>query len=78
VGKATGKETTSKTRRRWVDNIKMDLGEIELGGMDWIALAQNRNKCRSFVNSVMNLRVSLNSGKISSGFTTGGLSSSAQ
>jgi hypothetical protein len=40
-----------------VDNIKMDLGEIRWGGVDWIGLAQDRDKWRVFVNSVMNLRV---------------------
>jgi hypothetical protein len=48
------------------------------GDVDWIGLAQNRDKCRALVNAVMNLRVPRNAGKLSSGFTTGGLSSSAQ
>jgi hypothetical protein len=63
---------------RWVDNIKIDLGEIECGGMDWTGLAQDRDKWRALVNVVMSLRVPRNAGKLSSGFTTGGLLSSAQ
>jgi hypothetical protein len=55
--KARGKETTGKTRRRWVDNIKMDLLEIGLNVVDWIGLAQDRYRWRDLVNSVMNLRV---------------------
>jgi hypothetical protein len=56
----------------------MDLGEIEWGGVDWIGLAQDRDKWRALMNAVMNLRVPSNAGKLSSGCTTGGLSSSAQ
>jgi hypothetical protein len=41
----------------WVDNIKMDLKEIGLGGVDWIDLAQDRDKCRAVVNTIMKLRV---------------------
>jgi hypothetical protein len=44
-------------RRRWVDNIKMDLGEVGWGGVNWIGLAHNRDKLRAAVNAVMNLRV---------------------
>jgi hypothetical protein len=65
-------------KRRWVDNIKMDLGEIGCHCVDWIDLAQNRDKWRALVNAVMNLRVSLNAGKLSSGYISSGLSSSAQ
>jgi hypothetical protein len=43
--------------RRWEDNIKMDLQEVGCGGMDWIDLAQNRDRWRALVNAVMNLRV---------------------
>jgi hypothetical protein len=46
-----------RARRRWVDNIKMDLGEIEWDGRDWIELAQDRDQWRVLVNTVMNLRV---------------------
>jgi hypothetical protein len=44
-------------RRRWVDNIKMDLGEIGCGGMDWIDVAQDWGQWRTLVSTVMNLRV---------------------
>jgi len=46
-----------RPRRRWEDNIKMDLQEVECGGMGWIDLAQDRNMRRVLVNAVMNLRV---------------------
>jgi hypothetical protein len=45
-------------KTEWADNIKMDLGEIGWGGVDWIGLAQDRDKWRALVNSLMNLRVS--------------------
>jgi hypothetical protein len=61
-----------------VDNIKIDLGEIGWGGVDWIGLAENKDKSRALVNAVMNLRVLKNAGKLSNGFTTCVLSSSAQ
>jgi hypothetical protein len=44
-------------RRRWVDNIRMDLGEVGWSDVDWIGLAQDRNRWRALVNSVLNLRV---------------------
>jgi hypothetical protein len=56
----------------------MDLVEIELGGVDLIDVVQDRDKWRALVNAVMNLQVSLNAGKLPSGYTTGGLSSSYQ
>jgi hypothetical protein len=56
----------------------MDLGEIGWGGVDWIRLALNRSKWRALVISVMNLRVPYNARKLSSGFTTGSFSNSAQ
>jgi hypothetical protein len=57
VGKPGGKRPLGRPRRRWVDNIKMDLGEIGWDGRDWIDLAQDRNQWRALVNTVMNLRV---------------------
>jgi hypothetical protein len=47
VGKPEGKRLLGRPRRRWVDDIKMDLEEIGRGGMDWIGLAQDRDKCRA-------------------------------
>jgi hypothetical protein len=52
-----GKRPVGRQRRRWVDNIKMDLLEIGWGGVDWIGLAHDRDKGRALVNTVMNLRV---------------------
>jgi hypothetical protein len=57
VRKPEGKRPLGRTRRRWVDNIRMDLGETRWGDVDWIALAQDRNRWRALVNSVLNLRV---------------------
>jgi hypothetical protein len=57
VGKPEGKRSPGRQRRRWVDNIKMDLRGIGWNGMDWIDLAQDMNQCRALVNTVMNLRV---------------------
>jgi hypothetical protein len=57
VGKPQGKRPLGRPRRRWVDNIKMDLLEIGWGSVDWIYLAQDRDKWRVLVNAVMNLRV---------------------
>jgi hypothetical protein len=57
VGKPEGKRPLGKLRRKWVDNIKMDLREIEWGGMDWIYLAQDRDQWRALMKTIMNLRV---------------------
>jgi hypothetical protein len=57
VGKPEGKRSLGRPRRRWVDNIKMDLGEVGWGDVDWICVAQDRNRWRAVVNSVLNLRV---------------------
>jgi hypothetical protein len=57
VGKPEGKSPLRIPRRRWVDNIKMDLGEIGWGDVEWIGLAQDRNSWRAVVNAVMNLWV---------------------
>ena len=51
------KQTTRETQYRWEDNIMMDLQEAGCGGVDWIALAQDRDRWRALVNVVMNLRV---------------------
>jgi hypothetical protein len=51
VGKPEGKKSLGRSRRRWVDNIKMDLREIGWDGMDWIELAQDRDQCRTLVNT---------------------------
>jgi hypothetical protein len=59
VGKPEGKRPLGGPRRRWVDNIEMDLVEIGRDGRDWIELAQDRDQWRGVVNMVMNLRDSL-------------------
>jgi hypothetical protein len=73
-----GKGPLGRPKRRWLDNIKIDLLEIGWGGVDWIGLAQDRDKWRALVNGAMNLRVPSNAGKLSSGYINGGLSSSSQ
>jgi hypothetical protein len=55
VEKREGKRPLGRPRRRWVDNIKMDLGEVGWGDVDWIDLAQDRNRLTALVNSVLNL-----------------------
>jgi hypothetical protein len=57
VGEPEGKRPLGRPRRRWEDNIRMDLREIGWGGMDWIDLAQERDQWRALMNTVMNLRV---------------------
>jgi hypothetical protein len=57
VGKPEGKRPLGRPRHRWIDNIKMDLLDIGLGGVDWIGLAQDRYRGRVLVNAVMNLRL---------------------
>ena len=57
VGTPEGKRPFGRPRRRWEDNIKMDLEEVGCGGMDWIKLAQDRDRWRVLVNAVMNLQV---------------------
>ena len=57
MGKPEGKKPLGRPRRRWEDNNKMDLKEVGFGGMDWIELAQDRDRWRTLVNAVMNRRV---------------------
>jgi hypothetical protein len=57
VGKPEGNRPLGKPRRKWVDNIRMDLGEVGWGDVDWIGLAQDKNRWRALVNSVLNLWV---------------------
>jgi len=57
VGKPEGKRPLVRPRRRWEDNNKMDLQEVGCGGMDWIELARDRDRWRTLLNVVMNLRV---------------------
>ena len=56
VGKPEGKRPLERPRRRWVDNIRMDLLEVGCGYMDWIGLAQDRSRWCTLVSAVMNLR----------------------
>jgi len=56
-GKPEGKRPLGRLRHRWEDNIKMDLQEVKFAGMDWIDLAQERDRWRALVNAVMNLQV---------------------
>ena len=57
VGKPEGKRPLGWPRHRWVDNIRVDLQEVGCGYMDWIGLAQDRDRWRTLVSAVMNLRV---------------------
>jgi hypothetical protein len=72
VGKPEGNRPLGRTRRRWVDNIRMDLGVVGCGYLDWIGLAQDRNRRRALVNSLLNLSGSMKCWETSS------LSSSVQ
>jgi hypothetical protein len=62
VGRPEGRRPLGRPRHRWEDNIKMDLQEVGWGGMDWIDVAQDRDRWRALVNVVMNLRVPQNTG----------------
>jgi hypothetical protein len=57
VVKPVGKRPLGRPRRRWDDGIRMDLREIGLGGVDWIRMAQDRDRWRAVVSAVMNLRI---------------------
>jgi hypothetical protein len=59
VGKPEGKRPLRRPRRKWVDNIRMDLGELGWGTVDWTGLAKDRNRWRALVNSILNLRGSM-------------------
>jgi hypothetical protein len=57
VGRPEGRRPLERPKRRWEDNIKMYLQEVEWGGLDWIDMAQDRDRWRAVVSAVMNLRV---------------------
>jgi hypothetical protein len=57
IGEPEGKRPLGRTRRRWEDNVRTDLKEIEWEGMDWMHLAQGRDQWQAVVNTVMNFRV---------------------
>jgi hypothetical protein len=78
LGKPGGTRPLGRPRRRWVDNIKMELREIGWDGMDWIDLAQDRDHWRALVNTVMNLRVPWNAGEFLSSCTSGSFSRRVQ
>jgi len=67
VGKCEGKRPLWSPRRRWENNITMDLQKVVCGGMDWIELAQDRDRWRALMNAVMNLRVPSNAGNFLTG-----------
>jgi hypothetical protein len=78
VGKPERKRPLGSPRHRWVDNIRMDLGEVGWDDVDWIGLAKDRNRWRALVNSVLNLRVPMKCWETIKCLTTGGLLNSAQ
>jgi hypothetical protein len=78
VEKPEGKRPLRRPRCTWVDNINMDRKEIGWGYMDWIDLAQDGDRWRALMNTVMNLRVPQNVGKFLSSCTTGSFSRRAQ
>jgi hypothetical protein len=77
-GKPEGKRSLGKSRRRWVDNIKVDLRDIGWDGMDWTDLTQDRDNWRALVITVMNFRVPYNAGKFLNSCTIGCFSRRAQ
>jgi hypothetical protein len=62
VGKREGRRPLGRPRRRWEVNIRMDLREVGCGCVDWMELAQDRDRWRAFVSAVMNLRIPQNAG----------------
>jgi len=68
VGKPEGKRPLRRRRHRWEDNIKIDLQEVGCGGMDWIKLAQDRDRWQALVMVVMNIRVPQNVGNFLTGW----------
>jgi hypothetical protein len=78
AGKTEGKRSLGRPRRKWVDNIRMDFGDVGWGDVDWVDLVQDRKRRRALVNEVLNLQVPCKAGKLSSGLTSNGLSGSAQ
>jgi hypothetical protein len=67
VGKPKGKSPFKRTMHRWENNIKIDIQEVGCGGIDWIELAENRDRCWALMNAVTNLRVPLNAGNFLTG-----------
>ena len=70
MGRPEGKRPLGRPRRRWGDNIKMDLQEVGGGWEDWMELAQDRDRWRARVSTVMNLRVAKNAGNFLTGCRT--------
>jgi hypothetical protein len=78
LGRPEGKRPVGRPKPKWVNNIKMELGETGQDAMDWIDLAQDRSQWRALVNTVMYLLVPQNAGKFWSGCTLSGFSRKAQ
>jgi hypothetical protein len=78
VGISEGTRPLGRPRHKWMSNVKMDRREIAWGGMDWIILAQVKDKWTALLNTIMNLRVPYYSGKFLSSCTTDSLSRRAQ
>jgi hypothetical protein len=77
VVKVACKTPLGRPRRKRKDSFNLKLVDSVIGGVDWIGVAQNRDYWRALVNAIMNIRVPWNAGKLSSGYTTCGLSCSA-